>query len=154
MDEVVETTEEDTFVALNCVKSLNNINGFILGSARSDDIMTVNKRGKVTGICQDKEIIIDALIVNGMSHNLISESRLLDKGSNVKFKKNNFDENKKMYAKVATFLCDYLNDLFLLNVNIKKAINNEALLSNNKVAKNVSSEREREIKNTRLNFTK
>lgn len=74
--------------------------------------VVAKKKGVLHGICQGKNLSIEALIVAGY---LLSVSQLINKGNNVCFNRN----NAKIEGYNFEFKCKKLNNLFVLNVDFE-----------------------------------
>lgn len=117
---------------INVVELDKEIN---IGTACTKNILKAKKKGMLVGICQGKEITIEALIVEGLSHNLISVTQLLKKQFKVIFENKELGVNKAMIIKDKNiFYCESINDLFVIKIDFKNEMCYEAC--NNKSENN------------------
>ncbi|KAK9736900.1 Zinc knuckle [Popillia japonica] len=140
-----QVEDQISFIALNCENMQKNKNTFRLDSGATQnlaiseleeymtdtieldheikicvangDIMVAKKKGKIHGICQGRSLTIDALIVNGMKHNLISVSEIIKKGHTVTFQK----DKVKIKGNNFELIGKSQNNLFILEIEIEES---------------------------------
>ena len=80
------------------------------------EIMKATEKGKLRILCQNKTIIIEALIVPGLKHNLLALSKMVSKNYQVTFNKTGMTIN----GFGCKIFCDYVRGLYVLKASIMK----------------------------------
>lgn len=104
-----------------CMSNVTNLETQVkIGTAKADEVLIAAKQGTLIGTCQGKDITIEALIVPGMSHNLISVSKLLRKDFKVTFNNDRLGKKRCVISKNnSTIYCNFIDNLFSLNIDLK-----------------------------------